>query len=815
MVFTGLTSPTNLEFAPDGRVFVAEKRGIVKVFDSVTDTTPTQFADLRTNVHDFWDRGLLGLALHPQFPTEPYVYVLYTYDAPLGGTAPVFGDACGDPTGNGCVVSGRLSRLQASGNVMTGVEEVLIHDWCQQFPSHSIGDLAFGADGALYVSGGDGASFNYVDHGQTGNPCADPASEGGALRSQDLRAPTDATTLDGTMLRLDPTSGAALPDNPLAGSSDPNARRIVADGLRNPFRFTVRPGTSEIWIGDVGWSLWEEIDRIENPLGAIENFGWPCYEGAARQPSYDGANLSICENLYTAGPVVGPHYTYHHNQKVVSGEPCRPAQPGQSTSSSIAGLAFYQGGDYPASYDNALFFADYSRDCIWVMYADGSGIPNAETRATFVADAQNPVDLEIGPGGDLFYVDLNGGTVRRIRYFDANQPPTAIASGSPTSGAAPLTVDFNGSGSSDPEGAALTYAWDLDGDGQFDDSSAVSPAFTYAQPGTYSARLRVTDPMGATSTSQPVAITANNTPPTASIATPTAGTTWRVGQVVSFSGSASDQQQGTLPPSAFTWQLVLVHGSCPGCHEHQVQTFSGVASGSFTAPDHEHPSHLELRLTVTDAGGLTGQATRVLDPRTVSLAFESVPAGLQLTVGSTSGTAPFTRTVIEGSTTTISAPSPQSLGGTTYAFSSWSDGGEGSHTITANAPATYRATYQSTTSADLRIAKSGTLSGSTVTWQLSVTNSGPDAAQAVVVTDVLPSRVTNPVVPSGCTYTPSTRTVSCTIGSLASGAPAAAFSIPTTLTGKGGGWITNTAQVSSSTPDPVTANNSASARVRR
>ena len=119
VVFSGLTNPTNIEFAPDGRVFVAEKSGIVKVFDSVTDTTPTQFADLRTNVHDFWDRGLLGLAIHPQFPSQPYIYVLYTYDAPLGGAAPVFNDACGDPTGNGCVVSGRLSRLQASGNIMT------------------------------------------------------------------------------------------------------------------------------------------------------------------------------------------------------------------------------------------------------------------------------------------------------------------------------------------------------------------------------------------------------------------------------------------------------------------------------------------------------------------------------------------------------------------------------------------------------------------------------------------------------------------------------------------------------------------------
>ena len=79
-VFSGLTNPTVVRFAADGRVFVAEKSGLIKVFDALTDTTPTIFADLRTNVHNFWDRGLLGMALAPNFPTAPYVYVLYTYD---------------------------------------------------------------------------------------------------------------------------------------------------------------------------------------------------------------------------------------------------------------------------------------------------------------------------------------------------------------------------------------------------------------------------------------------------------------------------------------------------------------------------------------------------------------------------------------------------------------------------------------------------------------------------------------------------------------------------------------------------------------
>jgi glucose/arabinose dehydrogenase len=148
-VFSNLVHPTAIRFASDGRVFVAEKSGLVKVFDSLSDTQPDVFADLRTQVHNFWDRGLLGLALHPDFPNRRYLYVLYTYDAAIGGTAPRWGTP--GATADGCVVSGRLSRLTASGNSMVGSEQVLIEDWCQQYPSHSIGSLAFGADGALYV----------------------------------------------------------------------------------------------------------------------------------------------------------------------------------------------------------------------------------------------------------------------------------------------------------------------------------------------------------------------------------------------------------------------------------------------------------------------------------------------------------------------------------------------------------------------------------------------------------------------------------------------------------------------------------------
>ncbi len=215
----------------------------------------------------------------------------------------------------------------------------------------------------------------------------------------------------------------------------------------------------------------------------------------------------------------------------------------------------------------------------------------------------------------------------------------------------------------------------------------------------YRYRVRAVDAAGnlgpysniATATTPP------NSAPSAVISTPAEGTTWRVDNTISFSGSATDAEDGgTLPASSLTWTLVQQHCwqyDTSSCHGHTIQTWNGVAGGSFVAPDHEYPAHLELRLTATDSGGQTDIETRRLDPRTVSLTFQSAPAGLQLAVGSSSSTTSFTRTVIEGSTNSVSAAS-QSLAGTTYQFVSWSDGGAATHNIVANTSATYTATFQ-------------------------------------------------------------------------------------------------------------------------
>jgi glucose/arabinose dehydrogenase/PKD repeat protein len=660
-VWSGLGNPTVLRFAGDGRAFVATKAGRIYEFDGVDDPTPTLFADLSAEVQDFWDRGLLGMALAPDGGD---VYVLYSHDEPE------FGDNCPDSgTLDGCRIDNRLSRLDASGR-----ETVLLEDYCQQFPSHSAGTLAFGPDGMLYVSAGEGAHFDYADFGQIHNACQDPPkpdgaigppdAQGGALRAQAFRRPAgQPLSPDGSLLRLDPT-------HPVITRSS-----FVAYGFRNPFRFTFRPDKPEIWLGDVGWTTWEEIDQV--PVdGTVRNYGWPCYEGAAKQDAYDALDVTTCESLYAAGTATAPRFAYRHDGPVVAGDGCTPGD------SSISGLSFYGGTAFPAKYRGALFFADYARDCLWVMYPDAQGEPDPATRELFAGDATSPVFVTDGPDGALYYADINEGAVRRIGYAE----PIAKIAANPATGPAPLTVSFDGRGSSDPQGHALAYAWDLDGDGAFDDSTSSTPSHTYTQPGEHQVRLEVTGTGG--SRGRATTTIEVGQPPTVTITAPTAATTWAVGDRIDFAGTTS---AGTLK-----WSLVLRHCSrvdTSECHSHQLLNATG-ASGSFVAPDHDYPSYLELTAGAT-SGGLTRTKTVRLNPRTGDLTLASDPPGLSLALGSEVEPTPFTLRFLAGSAVGVGAPLEQTLDSVPYAWTAWSDGFGRAHTVTVpdGGTATYTAAY--------------------------------------------------------------------------------------------------------------------------
>jgi glucose/arabinose dehydrogenase len=711
VVLRGLENPTSVDFSQDGRVFVGEKSGLIKVFDGLGDTTPSVFADLRTNTHNFWDRGLTSIALAPTFPEDPSVYVLYTYDSWVGGQAPRWGapgatgDDCPNPPGatvNGCEVSGRLSKLDAT-KPGGGPEKVLVWDWCQQFPSHSTGDLQFGPDGYLYASAGDGAQFQGVDYGHFGepkNPCGDPptgiggiqtkpTAEGGALRAQDIQTMNDPLGLDGSVIRIDPVTGQGAPGNPLINSSDPNARRMIATGMRNPYRFAFRG--NELWMADVGQSSWEEIDRLVSPTGGtIDNYGWPCMEGPGRAPSYANEGLNLCERVYNGTvPTAQPYFSYPHRQKLVPGDGCV-----EDKGSALAGLAFYNGTSYGPGYNGAMFFADFTRHCLFAMLPGTNGLPDPAKIVPFRSGV-NPVDLTAGPNGDIFYVDYHLGEVHRIRNTTgANQPPTAAIAADPKQGNLPLTVSFSAAASNDPEDKALTYAWDLDGDGDFDDAGTPTVSRTYTTAKVYKVGVRVTDEKGESDTAF-TQIFAGTTAPTAAINAPDPLATWKVGDTITFNGSATDAEEGPLPASALTWKTILHHCvTIDKCHEHEMTTYTGVPGASFAAPDHEYPAYIELRLTATDNTGASSTVSRKLMPQVSNLTVESFPTGLTATVNSTALRTPFTLQAIVNSRTALSTADPQIVGTRYWGFRNWSDGGSRAHdVIIGPADKTYKATF--------------------------------------------------------------------------------------------------------------------------
>jgi glucose/arabinose dehydrogenase len=232
-VATGLTRPVALDIAPDGRFFVTEQAGAVRVVKN-GQLLPTPFVQL--SVSSAGERGVDGIVLDPDFATNHYVYVYYTAKHPYAHN--------------------RVSRFTADGDVAAaGSEQVIFElDRLGDAPIHNGGAMRFGPDGKLYVTTGENAS---------------------GAKAQSLN-----TTL-GKILRINP-DGSIPADNPFFARTTGNNRAIWAMGLRNPYTMDIERGTGVMYVNDVGEATWEEID-----VGAPgANFGWPKEEGVGTNPAF-------------------------------------------------------------------------------------------------------------------------------------------------------------------------------------------------------------------------------------------------------------------------------------------------------------------------------------------------------------------------------------------------------------------------------------------------------------------------------------------------------------------------------------------------
>ena len=610
-----LAYPTAMVFAPDGRLFVGEQGGFVRIIKNGV-LLPQPF--LSVNAQFFQERGLVGLTLDPNFAENHYVYVYYTAPTP--------------------VPHNRVSRFTANGDLAVPGSELVVLDLPALGDAglHNSGGLNFGPDKKLYVSVGD-----------------------------NLRSTNSASLLTplGKILRVN-ADGSVPNDNPFFNVTSGINRTIWAMGLRNPFTFTFQRTTGRMFINDVGNGLWEEIN--EGVAGA--NYGWPRWEGAS--PASD--------KTYT-----NPLHTYPH-----------PATP--PTSASITGGAFYNPptNQFPAQYLGKYFFLDGTRQ--WIKVLDPVSLQVSEFAPTMNSTLGTmPLYLTVGPEGSLYYVGHFSQAIYKIEYTGAISPQIGSQPVSQTVSAGDsFTLNVSAYGA-----APVLFQWqrrNAGAAGFADIAGATDAAYTLAAGAADDQaqfRVLISNAAGSTNSQAALLTVSTVTPPVPQILAPTE-MTYRGGDTITLVGRGIGSDGSELPASALSWAVIFHHQD----HTHPfVPEVRGVATTTVTIPfvgESSPEVFYRIHLTVTDPNGLARTATRDLLPDTALITLQTDPPGLQVALDGGPFTTPKTFTGVAGIMRALSAK-PQVVGGTTYEFGGWSDGGAATHTIaTPGADTTYTAVFR-------------------------------------------------------------------------------------------------------------------------
>ncbi|MDG4772293.1 ThuA domain-containing protein [Solwaraspora sp. WMMD792] len=668
--------PMSLAVLPDGRVLHNTRSGEVRLYDPASGASPV-ISNIDVYQHD--EDGLQSVTLDPNFAENKWVYLYYAppLDTPVDDPATP-GVNEGDAPANSEDPSvweafkgyNLLSRVKFVEEPtphldLSTEQEILKVGTDRGACCHVAGEVKFDGKGLLYLVTGDDTNasgsdgYTPINRSLTRGPAYDAARS--SANTNDLRGKV-------LRIRVKPDGSYAIPAGNLFPESqdldDQTRPEIFLMGLRNPFRFDVDE-RGWVYIGDYSPDS-RNPSATRGPEGTgrwfaakrAGNYGWPyCYSPTLPYIDYDFETQTSGEPFNCAAPindsprntgrsllppVEQPQFWYTFNATTT----CR-----DSYLVDPAGTCDFQwpvvgtggvgpmGGpiykfdeslesDYklPQYFHDAVFFGEFSRDRMFTMRTNGSGKLFGVERflSTFTFD--NPMDMEIGPDGTLYVLDYGDGFFRpnpdaslyQIRYVKGTRGPVAELDASPTSGQAPLTVQFSSEGTNTPEpGASIDIAWDFDGDGTTDSTEA-NPSYTYTSNGVYYAQLTVTDSNGKQATLSRT-ITVGNTAPTVEVTAPLSGSFFNWGDSVPYTVTVTDPEDGAIDCERVEVSFVLGHDE----HGHPQTTTTG-CTGNLPTPadgaDHAG-SYLfgGISASYTDLGGGGQPALTTIGQATIQL----------------------------------------------------------------------------------------------------------------------------------------------------------------------------------------------------
>ena len=621
-LLTGLKNSVNMEFAPDGRIFILDRYGELIIYKPDTQTNVS--AGSLDVFHDMED-GLLAIAFDPQFPTNNFIYIHYSH-----------------PT----LPKNRVSRFQMVGDILNISSEIVVLEWLSERNGyfHAAGDMDFDSQGNLYIAIGDNTDHSkYTTLNET-NP--HKSSERTSSNTNDLR---------GKILRIKPLSDGtySIPPGNLFPDGEGGLPEIYVMGARNPYKiFVDKTNTDWLFWGEVGPDASgasnlgpEGLDEI-NLTKEAGNYGWPYLSGKNR----------VYLNTYA-----DPNFYYDPNQPVnisqwntgaVNLPPAQPAWIDFFHKCYLAGPRYYfdtsidNPKKLPSHFDNLFFFYDFNSSKIWVTQMDNNGnILSTEQFAPGVITGSGFIDLKIGPDGQLYILEYgsgccpsNVGTGKLVRLdyngIDSNQAPQVNISADVTSGSLPLTVNFSSEGTLDPDGDPLTFEWDFQSDGIVD-SYEENPSFIYTEKGTFNAQLRVDDSNGGIS-SKSITIGAGNNAATFDFVYPPNGgmVTWY--DKIEYKVIVNDEEDGTTEDGSIDCsQLNFVPSFGHLSHSHDGLTINQCEGTYYLDPGSHDTEGFDdiyqvFKVNYTDSDGLTSFDQITVHPKLMEAEFYDLEYNTQL-----------------------------------------------------------------------------------------------------------------------------------------------------------------------------------------